>query len=188
MVRHAHLADLLIRSRESTGLVDQLFEGLDRTQLAWKPDPSRWNVVECIGHLANTGQVYLPAVRAALERVKGEGRASDEPFRFTWFGKWFVGMSGPVVRRRLSTPGVFAPAPVTTDITVRDGFADVQREIERLVEDADGWLLNGRRFRSPVTPLIRLTLGEGLTLLVWHTQRHVAQAQELTRHPGFPSA
>lgn len=188
MPGHEHLVDLSTRCREATAEVRSLFEHLTAEQLSWKPDANTWSILQCIEHLVTTGRLYLPPVREALERVRENGVVSVEPFRFTLFGKWFVTMAGPEVRWKVKTPPAFAPNPELTDLSVLERFVEVQEGVEALIREADGWPLNTRKFRSPVSRLVRLTLGEGLTLLVWHTWRHVNQAVALTRHPEFPSA
>ena len=51
---------------------------------------------------------------------------------------------------------------------------------------SDGLPLNGPKFASPVTRLVRITLGEVLSLMVSHTERHVGQALRTRDAPGFP--
>ena len=55
---------------------------------------------------------------------------------------------------------------------------DQLRELIELIEAARGKNLNRPRFGSPITALLRFSIGEGLELMVRHQQRHLLQIQE----------
>ena len=65
-------------------------------------------------------------------------------------------------------------------------FIEHQTEFTQIIRRADGTDLNVTKISSPASRFIRLTVGEALTMLATHQQRHIQQARRLTEHPDFP--
>lgn len=163
--------------RDVNRRVETLFAARDAAALTARPAPDRWNAVECLGHLMETGNQYYPVLRETLERYRAEGRTGDGQYRPGWFARWFIGMVEPASTRAVPTVRSFEPRVPPDDLDIRDRFLAQQDILLSLLHDADGLDLNGPRFSSPVTVLVRLTLGEGLRLQVAHQERHVGQAE-----------
>lgn len=43
---------------------------LDEEVVIYRPDPSRWNVLECFAHLNAFAELYLPRIEAAIHKAK----------------------------------------------------------------------------------------------------------------------
>jgi len=185
-IRHPHLKTLLADVAEVTAGVETLRADLTDEQLVWKPEPGVWNVLECIEHLIVVDGLYFPRIEAALAAAQGGGK--DAPFRPSFFGKTFLRYVSPDSKRKIKTFRLFEPPPALTDVSVPARFIAQQAVLTALIQRADGADLNDNTFSSPVSRLIRFSLGEGLTLLVLHQQRHLQQARRLTQHPGFPGS
>ena len=183
-VAHPHLRKLLADVAATTAQVEQLRTDLSDDQLAWKPEPGVWNVLECIQHLIIVDGLYVPQIQAALD--KAPRRNGSAPFRPSWFGRTFIRYVSPESTRKIKTLRLFKPPPALTDVTVLAQFALQQEAFCDLIRQADGVDLNGNKFASPATQLIRLTMGEGLTMLATHQRRHLQQARRLTERPDFP--
>jgi len=183
-VAHPHLRQLLADVAATTDDAQQLRATLSDAQLAWKPEPGVWNVLECLQHLIIVDVLYFGQIDAALEQAtRGDGSA---PFRPSWFGRTFFGFVSPEGKRKIKTLRLFKPPQALTDVTIVERFVEHQEELTNLLRRADGADLNGNKFSSPASRLIRFSLGEGLTMLVMHQQRHLQQARRLTEHPDFP--
>ncbi len=166
-----------------------LFSKLSETQMRWKPTEKAWSVLECFNHLYITGNLYYPAVEALLERTIKEGVKSNEPFRPTWFGKWFIGLVLPESKRKIKTVSIFTPTEdLLTPLSCKDQFIQLQQKYIKLIQRSDGYNLRWQKLSSPANRLLRFTLGEALWLTVAHNQRHLLQTQKLTNLPLFPSA
>ena len=87
--------------------------------------------------------------------------------------------------RKLPAPRMYRPAP-DPRARVVDQFMLRQRELVELLNASAG--LDWRRVRtaSPVSPLIRLNLGDCFTVLVVHAQRHLGQIERLESRADFP--
>lgn len=183
---HRHLDDLERRVAEITAEVNQLVAGLEGRGLGWQPAPDRWSVAHCLDHLAIVAELYLPRLREAVEGRRRVPAPQGGLFEPGWFGRWFARAAGPE-GRRIRAPRAFRPQPRPADDAV-PRFRDAQRELRRLVNAARGVDLNRSRVRLPVIPLLTLSVGECLEMLVNHERRHLEQALAVSRHPEHPAA
>ncbi len=183
-VAHPHLRTLLADVTTVTTETERLRATLSEAQCIWKPEPGVWNVLECFHHLIVTDKLYGPRLRAAIEKASREGGST--PFRPSLFGKTFIRYVSPGSKRKIKTLRLFEPPPALTDVTVLQQFIDHQDELTALIHQADGINLNRGKFSSPASRLVRFSVGEGLTVLVVHQQRHLQQAQRLTERSDFP--
>jgi hypothetical protein len=182
-----HLARLWEIAREVVSGTERLTAGLSETQLKWRPAPERWSVAQCFAHLVATGEAYYPRVQGAVEAARAKGIARRRPFRPSWFGARFIAAAGPEVKVKIRAFRVFRPADDPPADSPRRFLAQ-QQILFRLLADADGLDLERPKVSSPVSRLLRLSLGEALTMLAVHEQRHLLQAERVTREPGFPGA
>ncbi len=183
-VAHPHLRRLLNDLNTVTAETERLRATLSEAQCIWKPAPGVWNVLECFQHLIVTDELYYPRLRLAIEKAKREGGSA--PFRPSLFGKTFIRYVSPESQRKIKTFRTFEPSPALTDLTVLQQFVDHQDALTALIRQADGINLNRGKFSSPASRLVRFSVGEGLTVLVVHQQRHLQQARRLAERPDFP--
>ena len=187
LVSSAHLQTLLTDlenvNQETTAILSRYSD----TQLTWKPAPTEWSMAECFDHLIVTGNQYYPRIQRAIEQTRQKGLQETRPFQASWFGKKFIGMLEPDSGRKVKTFKVFEPSN-SPDPTVGQKFLDQQPMLTDLIRQADGYDLNRIKLTSPVTWLIRFSIGEALWLQVVHQRLHMKQIQEVTQFPGFPEA
>jgi hypothetical protein len=161
------------------------FGGLSEAQLAWRPEPGRWSIAECLDHLHVTGEEVLAQVEAAVARGWERGTTGSPPFRYGWLGPWFVRANAPS-GRRISSPKVFRPREGRPPVGALDDFLVLQDELAAALERANGLDLARVRARSPVTPLLRIGIGSWFEVIAVHQARHLAQARAVLEHPAFP--
>ncbi len=187
-LQDAHLSEMLRFNTHVAIEAQKLFSEYSETQLIWRPDAKTWNIVSCFRHLTTTCELYLPRLEETAHSVSEKGLRKSGEFKPTWFGNFFIGMLMPEKTRKLKAPKAFKPASDFNDLAVKRDFFNVQEKINEVIRSADGLDLNRTKFTSPVSRLVKLTLGEGFWLVVTHNRRHLLQAQNLTKHPGFPKA
>lgn len=163
------------------------FGPLTPEQLGWAPAAKSWGVGECLEHLIITGEGYLPRFEEAIGRARalGEPRSGFKP---RWFPRFFHRFVDPDGTTKVKAPGAFQPKTTNYDTSIVDRFCAQQDELARVIESADGVDLNRVKFTSPVTRLIRFSLGEGLWIVSSHLERHLRQAIRVTEADGFPKA
>ena len=175
----------LIRELEgSDRWADNLARGLSGVQLNWRPAPEVWSVGQCLHHLYEANEVYLPAIAEALDHRLPSPVQDIAP---AWFGRWFIRTYiEPSARsKRARAPRKIAPAqqvePSVLDMFVRSNV--VARD---LIRRASAFDVNRIRFRNPFIPLLRFTAGTGLEIVCKHQHRHLLQAERIKQAATFP--
>jgi hypothetical protein len=175
--------ELRVREFEAAGdAARELFDGLPEDLLRRRPAPDRWSVVECLEHLNVTGAQLLPVLDRGIERARRKHWYAMGPSRYGWLETWFVSLAGRTEgppRRRLRTPRLYAPGSEPVPSRVLPAFLELQSQLRNRARSAAGLDLARGRLRSPVTPLVRLSLGQWLALTAGHQERHLAQARRV---------
>lgn len=166
-----------------------LVEGLSDPQMIWRPDPKAWSIAECFLHMLAAARPYLVAIDAGIARARA--KASRTPprgrSRHPWMARLFVESFEPPPRLRFPTPKQFLPpAPQGPTAVIVGDFMRLGDEIGERIDGAEGLDLGKSVVVSPVTPLVRLSLGLSFALLAVHERRHLYQARAVTRSPSFP--
>lgn len=157
---------------------DAATSGLNAGQCAFRLDPNRWSICECVEHLVLVEQSVLARLEEVL-KLPPESMQED-PAR----------MDGRVLRAVPSRGRrVAAPEPVTP--TGRFGefeeTAQAFREIRRRsIEFASTTPAELRSHFSPHLVLGMLDAHQWLLFLAAHTERHLEQIDEIKADAGFP--
>ena len=182
-----HLAGLLARVEGVRKDTELLCGGLSAEQFAWKPSPERWSVLQCLDHLALTNDFLLPRARASVDIARAQKLERRKPYEPSWKGRWWIKVVDPDGSFRFPAPRIFRPdrqpAPDRWRI-----FLEQQSTLASILRDADGLDLNAAWMTLPVNRFLRFSLGDCLTAVTFHEQRHVRQAQRVLaagppRHP-----
>lgn len=164
-----------------------LLSGLDDEQRTWRPAPGRWSITECLDHLNTVGYQLLPR----LDRVVAEGHSHPPEkrrrFRPRVLARLLVRWMEPPYRIRLRRPAGYRTPPPGDPERVERDFIELQSELIKRLYDADGVDLNRPRMPSPANPRLKLSLGEWFAFLAAHERRHLWQARQVQRQPGFPT-
>ncbi len=162
----------------------ELARGLSPEQLNWKPAESVWSVGQCLQHLCVTNDVYLPAIAKALD---DRPRSPVQGITPGWLGRWFIRTYiEPSPRsKKAQAPRKIAPAE-RVDSSVLEVFLRGNDIARALVRRAGAYDVNRIRFKNPLIPLLRFTVGTGLEILWRHQRRHLLQAERIRQAATFP--
>lgn len=165
-----------------------LLAGLTEAQFNWRPTPGHWSIAECLDHLTVTNREFVEGIKKAISEARSKGLMSRGPFRHGWIGNMFVRSLEPPVKMKFKAPKIFKPRPdQSLEVTARDFFA-VQDEVLRLITEANGINLARAKVSSPVTRLMKLSLGQVFGLIITHDRRHLWQARAVKDNQAFPAA
>jgi len=164
-----------------------LFEGLDASQLAWRPSATRWGLADIGGHLATTASLYLPALDAAIRAGHDAAAYSDRAFRGSMVSRAVVWNMEPPVRLRMRAPKAFLPPADLGPVEARHRYLASQQLLELRLERAAGLDLTHVRVTLPTIRVARSALGSVLAMLLAHERRHLWQATEVRNATGFPA-
>ena len=185
-LHHLHLVDLYRDALEVMYASESLFASLSPDQISWKPDRKAWSILECFDHLLVVNEQYISRIKAALDKRETESLGYMTPYDPSWFARKFINSMQPGAGMRMKTFRTFKPQPHADDLEVTKRFLIQQKELLSLIREADSGNINDVKLSSPVSRLIRFTIGEALTMLVVHEQRHLLQAQNVQLHSRFP--
>jgi hypothetical protein len=156
--------------------------GLPESRFREAPPDGGWSVAQVFEHLCLSTEAYLdgplpPAVEEAVRRG-------------SWSGAWRPSLVGGWLTRALMEGARPMPAPrrfravAEPRANVVDEFLARMRRVGELLRRADGHDLRVG-LTSPVSPLIRMNLGDAFRVLVVHAHRHLAQAERTRRAVGM---
>jgi hypothetical protein len=183
------LDDYARQFRDARDHARRLAGGLSRDQVNWRPAPGKWSIAECISHLSVTGRAVCAKSRDAIARGRERGWTGQGPFAYGWLARWFESSMEPPPRRRWRTSAVFAPTSGSDHSVdaVLEEFDAVGAEYLACLELARGLDLARIRVASPVSALIRFPLGGYFRAQTAHERRHLWQADQVAKAPGFPA-
>lgn len=169
-----------------TDTVRERFASLADRQIDWQPTPRSWGVGQCLAHLARISAVYRPPIQEALRRVGSGGARAGGALRGTWPGRAFTRLNGPG-GMKVRTPSLLRPPREAAGEDPRKAFLAEQGRLRALALEARGVDLDRARLVSPLSSLVRLTVGDALRVLATHELRHLGQAERVRSHPDFPA-
>jgi DinB superfamily len=167
---------------------EALVAPLSDAQFFWQPNEGRsWSIAQCLEHLAIANEVYAEAVAKGIEAASARGLTGGGPIESTVFGRLFVSSMEPPVRRRLRAPGKIIPGTTRTREDITRSFREGHDRLRELVRAAASIDVNRATFANPFYRFVRVRVGTGLRVVSAHDRRHVWQAENVRRAPGFPT-
>lgn len=186
--KEPELAQHVERIHRQTREVEAFLAPVTNDGFNWRPHPDRWTMAQCLDHLSETWQQYASRVDRAIRCGRADGTFGTGPFRYKGFlANMLIKSVDPANKKRFKAPKKFVPAGESKPIVpTLQRFVDAQNALDRAVIAADGLDLAKLRFASPITPLIRMSLGQAFRLLTLHADRHIAQMIRIADDPDFP--
>ena len=157
----------------------ELTEGLSEAQFNWQPAPGQWSIEECMAHLIIVGQWEFGAMEEAIETARARGITGRGPFRYGAIDRFIVDLTKPPARRKLPAPRRFQPLHGQPVTGVLPTFLHLQRQFQLLAERADGLDLARVRVKTPISRLLRMSLGAMFAQFAAHERRHMDQARRV---------
>ena len=164
--------------------------GLNEEQACWHPSPSKWCIAECISHLNITAGLYRPKLTESIEKARSQGLTGEGPFKHRGILlPWLIRQLENPQGKSFKAPGKFKPVEVPSDFAaVMTEFMDHQQQFLDFLKASDGLDLGKARVVSPVTSLLRMSLGQCFRLNCAHQERHLRQVSRMREDPSFPAA
>lgn len=168
--------------------VPGVWNGLSDTQFNWKADPAKWSIGECFAHLNQTAKRTIPILDEMIARGRAKGWTGHGPFALGLVERTFVKSLEPPPRLRAKAPKRLQPvvAGTLSVSEVSREFLAWQEALDERIGLSDGLDLLRVKGPSPAVPLVRWSLSAMFAVTLAHERRHVWQAREVRKHPGFP--
>ena len=183
--QNQHRADLLAANSAAMARIRAAVSTVPPEAMRRPPATGGWSIAEVLEHLIVSADSYLEMLRPVVARKDGarvEGTAVWKP---TIMG----GLLASSLRneRKLPAPAIYKPGPNPRPEVLAE-FLRRQEEVGRLIADAGDMDWRRVRLRSPVLNWLRMNLGDALTVLVVHAQRHAAQIERVKASHRDPEA
>jgi hypothetical protein len=157
----------------------ELTEGLTEAQFNWRPAPDAWSIQECLGHLTIVGHWEVRAIERAVDEGRARGLTGTGPFSYGPVERFIIGMTQPPVRQKLPAPKRFVPLHGQPITAVLPTFLHVQSQFIHQIERAAGLDLSRVKVATPISRILRLSLGAMLAQAAAHERRHMDQARRV---------
>jgi hypothetical protein len=157
----------------------ELTAGLDEARFNWRPFPQDWSIEECLAHLTMVGQWEIRAIEEAIGRARKRGITGQGPFEYGAIDRFLVDQTEPPVRSLLPAPRHFAPLHGQPVTAVMPTFFHVQSQLILQLARADGLDLRRVKVATPISPLLKMSLGMMFAQIAAHERRHLQQARRV---------
>jgi hypothetical protein len=152
----------------------QRFLKYDNVTLNWKEQPNEWSILECIEHLNRYGDFYLPEISSQLQHAQ---KATPQTiFKSSWLGNYFAEILKPTANNKMKTLKPMNPVGSQLDKTTLTKFINQQHQMLQLLQQAQNCNLSTTKTGISVTKLIKLRMGDTFRVVIYHNERHIAQA------------
>lgn len=172
----ALITDLIERTRQNLNQGER-FKELPLQQLNWRSGPGSWSVLECVEHLNLYGDFYLPEINS---RMALSSSGPGTYFKSGILGNYFAKSMLP--KEKLNKMKTFKdkdPINSKLDLSTLDRFIDQQKQTLELLDKARQKDLTKIKTSISISKLMKLRLGDTFRVIIYHNQRHLAQADKV---------
>jgi hypothetical protein len=153
--------------------------GLSEAQLKWKPDATRWSVMEVAEHLVASEEFLASMARKAMESPADPSKKQPRPREMD------ARILAGVADRSQKAQAPEALAPKGRFRSIEELTAEFRKLRDRNIAFVRETQQDLRSHFAP-SPLGDLDALQWYIFLAGHTERHVAQIRELMAQPGLP--
>jgi len=160
--------------RETTSL----FQNLSEEKLLLPSASGGWSIAQCLAHLNNYGDYYLPEIKNAIARNKISHVISDEVFSSTWLGNYFTKIMDPSTgRKKYKAFKNHTPSKILEAHAVVSKYIEQQEKLLHYLEQARYASVNDARVPLSIFKMITFKLGDAFRFIIAHNERHMQQAK-----------
>lgn len=149
-------------------------KNLSDDQAAWRPDPSRWSIRDCVEHIALAEKMLLDLIQNRSYPFEPVTAGREDSYQRHVQNR---------ARKFQAPDGVHPDGHLTSLEAALNAFDQARESSVHYIETVDDDL----RARKTVHPVAgEVTCRECLGLLIGHPLRHLDQIREIMQTPGFP--
>jgi uncharacterized damage-inducible protein DinB len=172
----AYRDSLLAANRAVIDRIRKTVSGVGHDGLTRRPNDGGWSIAEVLEHLIVSADSYLERLRSLIPENGGRVAGPEARWKPTLGGGLLVwSMRSP---RKSPAPKMYKPSPTPRPHALEE-FLRRQEEVGRLLAEAGSMDWRRVRMRSPVLPIVHMNLGDALTVLVVHAERHAGQIERV---------
>ena len=181
MTSNELILDLIERTRININQVEKLkqlpIEVLNKRTL----DKS-WTILECIEHLNRYSDFYNPELNQQIQLAQNN---SSIIFKSGLLGNYFINSIDPDKKnKKMKTLAAMNPLGSNLSINVLEKFLLEQHELLNILKKSKVVDINKTKIKTSISKHIKLKLGDTLSFIVLHNQRHILQANTILNEVG----
>lgn len=176
---HPQLAEIVRKLDEASTEACRIAGNLDANELKRHPHSGGWSIAECLVPLNLSNEAEIEVLNQAFEGNAGEKRPNEAACKIDWLGrflKWTL--EPPMFWSKMKTIREFQPTGDEAAEQALPRFLDLQEQIKKRVESANGLPLDRIKVVSPFNRKIRYNLLSFFHILPAHERRHLWQARQ----------
>ena len=171
-IAHGQLDTVLNQVENVTLRARNLVAGRRQAQLATSIELTSWSVAQCLDHLAQTTNAFLPPISAAIARAP----------RLTTNRALRTGALTRLFLRNLEPPYLAPLVPRQRDFnSAWAAFEQSQAQLAKAVQSAIGFAVDRVRVESPVYARFSYNVYGALRMLAAHERRHLWQIERILK-------
>lgn len=172
-------------------IVTRDFPSLSEEQFNWREHEEKWSIAECILHLNYYADFHFPATQRAIKKAKSKPTTA---FKSGWLGQYYIDtvqLEPNNFPKKVGISSIKLTPPALSESQINGQkelkrFLEYQRALLQMLQDAQNINIQSTKVGVAFFGLVRIRLGDMLQMLVYHTERHIVQAQRLLYHDYFP--
>ncbi len=153
-------------------LTDEVFE-LSPAQLAFKPAPQSWSILEVVEHLVVVGPIYWQDLQRAMKAAPDRQKSTWSDADILWYGIDRTRPDGAIRPEE--------PKRQLRDVkTGLEAFRAAHAQLAQYIRSTKDGL------RSRIVPRQGCDAYQWALMISTHEQRHILQIRDVKAAPGFP--
>lgn len=172
------LPDLIKQTKQLDQDLSTFVASKNKALLLQRPQSDKWSFLDCMAHLNQTYDLYLPRIEVAIQQNTTRYGTAYRP---GVFGNMMTNSMTPKegqIKMKTKTFKPFVPQTIGKGQSeIVDAFLAHQKDFAELMEKAKPLDLGKIKLNSAIGPILRFKLGDCFRFLSGHNQRHWLQAQ-----------
>lgn len=143
-------------------------------KLNHQPTGSAWSAAQCVVHLNNYGEHYIPLIEVSIQN---NNKPSVTQFTPGFIGNMFANaMMHKPNMTKMGAPVNMAPKQNEYNSDVIDTFIDQQKQLLELIQQACEVNVNASKVNVTISKFVKLKLADIMRVVIYHNERHIYQA------------
>jgi DinB superfamily len=156
--------------------VKTLVAGRSQSDLITSLESTSWSVAQCLDHLAQTTNAFIPAISSAI--ASAPRLTTNRALRTGAITRLFIRNLEPPYRLRFKVPAPLVPRQQDFN-SAWGGFEESQAQLAKTIRSAAGLAIDQVRVESPVYARFSYNAYGALRMLTAHERRHLWQMEQI---------
>jgi hypothetical protein len=154
----------------------KLVAGRSQSHLTKSLESTSWSVAQCLDHLAQTANAFVPAISSAIDRAPR--LTTNRALRTGALTRLFIRNLEPPYRLRFKVLAPLVPRQQDFD-SAWGAFEESQARLATTIRSASGLAVDQARVESPVYARFNYNVYGAFRMLTAHERRHLWQIEQI---------